>query len=176
MSYSPAGGGAGWMSRYPSGHGADIAALQFLHGAANTNVENTVYDLAALAFQRGLMWTPAATTSFDASHTGCAVVLDLAEGGQSDVGAGWSLAMVPERRRDQNVTEHRASILAGSVIENGIGSNHADRIAGNLGQRTPSGGMSNDRLEGRGGDDAGRRSGPDTAVIGASRAGYSVKI
>ncbi|HSH88839.1 MAG TPA: M10 family metallopeptidase C-terminal domain-containing protein, partial [Ramlibacter sp.] len=179
MSYSPvAGGTSGFMTKYPNEPmPLDIAALQHLYGAAASNVNSTVYDLAAADFQGGFnaVWDAGGTDVFDASRVGRMVTLDLAENALSDVGVA-----IQATAKQNGVTigatyTNTVSIAQGAVIENAIGTSFADRISGNAAANLLAGGAGNDLLEGRDGNDVLEGgAGLDTAVIAASRAGYGI--
>ena len=179
MSYSTvAGGSAGWMSAYPDQPmPLDVAALQYLYGAAPSHAGDTVYDLSATEFAGfATLWDSGGDDTLDASRLTHAVTLDLRDGILSDIGNSVNaMAKAVGGATLKTTYTNTLSIASGVVIENATGSAYADRIAGNDAANTIAGGAGNDRLEGRGGNDTlDGGEGLDTAVISAPRAGYSV--
>jgi len=180
MSYSPvAGTSSGSMSQYPAAPMAlDVAALQYLYGDnASANAGNTVYDLAGANFQGDFqcVWDAGGSDVFDASRIAHAVTLDLGEGARSDVGLSVSATGYTSTSTVRATYSATVSVASGAVIENAVGSGHADTLAGNTAANWLLGGLGNDRLEGRGGNDVlDGGNGLDTAAYGSARAGYSV--
>jgi Ca2+-binding RTX toxin-like protein len=155
----------------------DIAALQYLYGAAPTNTGNTSYDLSTAEFQGfNAIWDAGGNDTLDASHLAHAVTLDLHQGATSDIGATIN-AMA---KTASGVTLNTAytstlSIASGAIIENAVGSAFNDRITGNDFANFIAGGAGSDRLEGRGGDDLlDGGTGIDTAVVDGARASYGI--
>lgn len=179
MSYSPiAGTTSGYLSRYPAEPMAlDIATLQYLYGAADTNAGNTVYDLAGTQFQSGFhaVWDAGGSDVFDASRIAHGVALDLA--GNSDVGLSISATGYGNASGTLRTTyTATVSIAGGAVIENAVGSAYDDSLAGNAIGNQLLAGQGNDRLEGRGGNDILEGDGGvDTAVFDGLRSDYSVR-
>ena len=179
MSYSTvAGGSAGWMSAYPDQPmPLDVAALQYLYGAAPSHAGDTVYDLSAPQFAGfSTLWDSGGNDTLDASHLTHAVTLDLRAGVMSDIGNSVNaMARAVGGATIKTTYTNTLSIASGALIENATGSAYADRIAGNDAANTIAGGDGDDRLEGRGGDDTlDGGQGMDIAVIDAARAGYSI--
>jgi serralysin len=180
MSYSAvAGSSSGYLSQYPSEPmPLDVAALQYLYGSnSGTNGGNTVYDLAGADFQSGFqcVWDGSGSDVFDASRIGHGVTLDLNGGALSSVGASVSAAGYSATGTTRATYTSTVSVASGAVIENAVGSDHADTLAGNAAGNWLLAGLGNDRLEGRGGNDIlDGGDGLDTAAYAAPRAGYSV--
>jgi len=157
MSYSTvAGSTSGSMSVYPAKPmSLDIAALQYMYGAANENTAHTVYDLAGAEFQNGFhaVWDAGGIDLFDASGIAHGVSLDLNEGARSDVGSSvWATGKVGGLAVNVDYTE-TLSVVNGAVIENAKGSGHADVLTGNGAGNSLWGEGGNDRLSGAGGND-----------------------
>jgi serralysin len=157
MSYSTVvGSTSGSMSLYPSRPmPLDIAALQYMYGAADSNSDHTVYDLAGAEFQNGfhVVWDSAGVDLFDASRATQGVTLNLNEGARSDVGASvWASGKVGANAVSVRYTETLA-VAEGAVIENAKGSQHADVLVGNGASNTLWGEGGNDVLQGHGGND-----------------------
>jgi len=178
MSYSPiAGTTSGYMSRYPTEPMAlDIAALQYLYGASDTNAGNTVYDLADSSFQSGFrtLWDAGGSDVFDASRIGHTVSLDLA--GLSDLGVKVSATGYGSPSGTLRTTYTDTLAVAGNaLIENAVGSAYDDKLAGNTAGNQLLAGQGNDRLEGRGGNDLlDGGAGVDTAVFDGVRSAYVI--
>ena len=180
MSYSTvAGTSSGYMSQYPGTPMAlDVAALQYLYGSnTGANAGNTVYDLAATDFQGGFqcVWDAGGSDVFDASRVGHGVTLDLGEGARSDVGLRVTAGGYTDAGTLRATYNATVSVASGAVIENAVGSGHADQLAGNTAGNWLLGGLGDDRLEGRGGNDIlDGGAGLDTAAYATARAGYTV--
>lgn len=179
MSYSPvAGASTGAMSVYPAEPmELDVAALQYLYGAAPAAAGDTRYELASPEFQRGfkVIWDAGGRDTLDASGLARGVTLDLTEGGHSSVGvAVVGSANVDGALRTATYTATLA-IARGAVIEDAIGTAAADSLSGNDADNVLQGGDGNDRLDGRAGSDViDGGAGADTAVYGAARAGFAL--
>jgi Ca2+-binding RTX toxin-like protein len=157
MSYSTLPGGAsGYMTAYPTEPMAlDIAALQYLYGAANQNSGNTVYDLASAQMQTGFhaVWDSNGIDTLDASGVGRAVTLDLHEGARSDIGAHVTANATVNGSSASTTYSSTLTIATGAVIENAVGGAYNDVIIGTDGVNALWGNAGNDRLEGRAGND-----------------------
>lgn len=181
MSYSPvAGARSGWLSDYPAEPMAyDIAALQYLYGAAEQNASDTTYDLAGADFQGRFraIWDSAGNDTLDGSHVGRGIALDLQGGARSDIGTSVTAQAVRNDGTSYNGTfTGTLSLASAAQIENAIGTAFADRLAGNALDNHLSGGAGRDQLEGRGGNDAiDGGSGIDTAIYAGNRATYSIQ-
>ena len=188
MSYSTvAGSTGGYMSKYPGEPMTlDIAALQYLYGAADSNTGDTRYDLASANYQSGFhaIWDSGGIDVLDASGVGRAVALDLNQGASSDIGSSVSASGTLAGASVSTVYTATLSIALGAVIENAIGSAFNDSLIGNDSANRLDGGAGDDRLEGRAGNDVlvggpGNNildggDGVDTAVFASSRASYTI--
>ncbi|MBC7604434.1 MAG: M10 family metallopeptidase C-terminal domain-containing protein [Ramlibacter sp.] len=178
MSYSTvAGGTSGWMSAYPSEPmPIDIAALQYLYGAAQYNTGDTTYDLSSTEFQGfASIWDTAGNDTIDASRLTHPITLDLREGVLSDVGNSVSAMAKSGAATIKTTYTNTLSISSGATLENATGTAYADTISGNDIANAIGGGAGNDRLEGRGGNDRlDGNAGLDTAVINAPHTGYAI--
>jgi serralysin len=170
MSYSPVvGSTTGSLSDYPQDPmPLDVAALQFLYGAAPTNLGDTHYDLSSADFQSGFATIADAggIDVLDASALAHPVTLDLREDARSDIGVVVTGSGVVNG--SESVVEYTAtlSIAPGTVIENAIGSSFDDTITGNAADNVLTGGGGNDVLDGG--------PGIDTAVYSGLFAAYTV--
>lgn len=129
----------------------DIAALQFLYGAAGSAGGDDTYLFGDGLAQIRTIWDSGGNDTIDASGQILPVVIDLGEGAASDIGRRGA-------GRDWNrVADDNVRIAFGTVIENAIGGAGDDRLIGN---------DADNRLEGGGGDDV-LRGGPgmDTFVF-----------
>lgn len=157
-------GGSFGVGRYASAPLMDdIAAAQRLYGAnMTTRTGNTTYGFNSNA---GQPWFTAASSSsvlifavwdadgvdtFDFSGYSNAQIIDLRQGGFSDVGG----------------LIGNVSIAIGAVIENAIGGSGADVIYGNAGDNVITGGAGNDRIDGGLGN--------DTVVFSGNRSQYTI--
>lgn len=141
----------------------DIAAAQRLYGAnTTTRTGNTTYGFNSTADQAWFradsataavifaVWDAGGTDTFDFSGFSNAQVIDLRQGGFSNVGA----------------LIGNVSIAIGAVIENAIGGSGADTIFGNAGDNVLTGGAGNDRIDGGLGN--------DTVVFSGARSQYTI--
>jgi serralysin len=164
MSYSPIAGSAGGsLSAYPQdAMPLDIAALQFLYGAARTNLGDTRYDLAGSAYQSGFATIDDAggVDVLDASAVMNPVTLDLREQARSDIGVAVAASAIVNGTVATATYRSTLAIAPGTVIENAIGSNFADTITGNDSDNVLTGGGGNDVLDGGAGIDSAVFSGP----------------
>jgi serralysin len=188
MSYSTmVGSTGGYLSKYPGEPMTlDIAALQYLYGAAESNTGDTRYDLSSANFQSGFhaVWDSGGVDVLDASRVGRGVTLDLNQGASSDIGASVSASGTVAGASVSTVYTATVSIALGAVIENAVGSAFNDRLIGNDSANWLDGGAGDDRLEGRAGNDVlvggpGNNildggAGVDTAVFASSRASYTI--
>ena len=188
MSYSPVTGTtSGYMSKYPGAPmSLDIAALQYLYGAAATNPGNDVYDVANDDFQSGFrsLWDAGGSDVFDASRVGHRVVLDLRDGAQSDVGAVVNATGYTSTSTVNVSYTATLSVAGGAVIENAVGSAFSDSLTGNAVANRLEGGQGDDTHDGNGGNDVldggqgndkiNGGQGLDTAVYAGFRAGYGI--
>lgn len=178
MSYSPvAGSSSGSLSSYPGEPMAyDVAALQYLYGAASTNTSDNTYDLRD--FQSGFrtLWDAGGNDTLDASGIARGVTLDLRAGGHSDIGATVTAQAMRSDGSSASVAYNSTFTLAdGVVMENAIGSAYADRIVGNDAANRLGGGAGNDTLQGGAGDDVlDGGSGIDTAAYAGHRASFTL--
>jgi serralysin len=170
MSYSPVAGSAGGsMSAYPQdAMPLDVAALQVLYGAAQTNVGDTRYDLSTPEFQGGFATIDDAggLDVLDAGAVPNPVTLDLRESARSDIGVVVTASGVVDGTQTTTTYTKTLAIAPGTVIENAIGSSFADTITGNDADNTLTGGGGNDFLDGG--------PGMDTAVYTGPLAGYTI--
>lgn len=114
----------------------DIAAIQYLYGAAQSAVDDTVYRFEAGRTIWRTIYDTGGEDTLDLSELLDGVRLDLRPGSMSAVGPPADTGGPPQKLT--------LGIAPGTVIENVIGTDHADRIVGNT---------AGNRLEGRGGDD-----------------------
>lgn len=141
----------------------DIAAAQRLYGAnMTTRTGDTTYGFNATAGQPWFtaatassvlifaVWDAGGTDTFDFSGYGAAQVIDLRQGGFSNVGA----------------LIGNVSIAIGVVIENAVGGSGADTIYGNAVDNRITGGAGNDRIDGG--------LGSDTVLYSGNRAAYTI--
>lgn len=167
MSYSPvAGSTSGSLSDYPQDPmPLDVAALQFLYGAAPTNLGDTHYDLSSPEFQGGFATIADAggTDVLDASALAHPVRLDLREDARSDIGVVVTGSGVVNGSESVVAYAATLSIAPGTVIENAIGSSFDDTITGNAADNVLTGGAGNDVLDGGPGIDTAVYSGPAAA-------------
>lgn len=167
MSYSPvAGSTSGSLSDYPQDPmPLDVAALQFLYGAAPTNLGDTHYDLSSPEFQGGFATIADAggTDVLDASALAHPVRLDLREDARSDIGVVVTGSGVVNGTESVVAYTATLSIAPGTVIENAIGSTFDDTITGNAADNVLTGGAGNDVLDGGPGIDTAVYSGPAAA-------------
>jgi serralysin len=117
----------------------DIAALQYLYGA-NTSYAtgNDTYAFSAFDGAIQTIWDGGGYDVLDMSAASYGVTLDLAGGAFSTVASTGS---------------NNLAIAFGTVIEDAIGGNYDDWIAGNGAVNMIDGGAGNDVLTGRGGAD-----------------------
>jgi serralysin len=178
MSYSPvAGSSTGSMSAYPQdAMPLDVAALQFLYGAAQTNLGDTHYDLSTPAFQGGFATIDDAggRDLLDASAVASPVTLDLGEGARSDIGVAVTASGLVNGAASSTVYHDTLAIAPGTVIEDAIGSSFADTITGNDAANALSGGAGDDTLKGLGGNDV-LTGGPGNDVLDGG-AGIDVAV
>jgi len=188
MSYSTvAGSTSGYMSKYPGEPMTlDIAALQYLYGAAALNTGDTRYDLAGANFQSGFhaLWDAGGFDVLDASGVGHGVTLDLNEGASSNIGVSVTANGTVNGVSVSTVYTSTLSIALGAVIEEAVGSAYDDVLIGNGAANRLEGGAGNDRLQGGAGNDvlvggSGVNvlvggDGVDTAVFAAPRASYTI--
>ena len=170
MSYSPVPGSSnGSMSRYPAEPmPLDIAALQFLYGAATTQAGNSVYDLAAADFQGGFrtIWDAGGHDVLDASGLGRGVMLDLNQGGRSNIGVSVLASGIVAGLPMTTTYAQTLAIAFGTIIEDVVGTAAADLLIGNGAANRLRGGGGSDRIEGG--------AGVDTAVFAGPRADYVI--
>jgi len=115
----------------------DIAAVQYLYGAAgSTAADDTVYRFEAGRAIWRTIYDTGGVDTLDLSGLLDGVRLDLRPGSTSAVGLPADTGGPPQRLT--------LGIAPGTVIENAIGTERADRIVGNA---------AGNRLDGRGGDD-----------------------
>jgi len=115
----------------------DIAAIQYLYGAApSTAADDTVYRFEAGRTIWRTIYDTGGEDTLDLSELLDGVRLDLRPGSTSAVGPPADTGGPPQKLT--------LAIAPGTVIENAIGTERADRIVGNA---------ADNRLEGRGGDD-----------------------
>jgi serralysin len=188
MSYSTvAGSTSGYMSMYPGEPMTlDIAALQYLYGAAASNAGDTRYDLASADFQGGfhVVWDSGGVDTFAATGIAHGVTLNLNEGASSNIGVAVSANGSVNGAAVSTVYTSTLAIAAGAVIENATGSAFDDVLIGNAVANRLDGGAGNDQLDGGAGDDVltggtGTNvltggDGLDTAVFAGAKAGYTV--
>lgn len=172
MSYSPvAGSTSGSLSDYPQDPmPLDVAALQFLYGAAPTNPGDTHYDLSSPEFQGGFATIADAggTDVLDASALAHPVKLDLREDARSDIGVVVTGSGVVNGAESVVAYTATLSIAPGTVIENAIGTGFDDTITGNDANNMLTGGAGNDFLDGG--------AGIDTAVYSGPSAAYAISV
>jgi serralysin len=188
MSYSTvAGSTSGYMSKYPGEPMTlDIAALQYLYGAAASNAADTRYDLGSSEFRSGfhVVWDSGGVDTFDATGVAHGVTLNLNEGASSNIGVAVSANGTVNGAAVSTVYTATLAIAVGAVIENAAGSAFDDVLIGNAAANRLDGGAGNDRLVGGAGNDIliggpGTNTleggdGLDTAVFAGSRASYTI--
>ena len=115
----------------------DIAAIQYLYGAApSTAADDTVYR-----FEAGrTIWR----TIYDTGGEDTLDLSELLDGARLDLRPGSTSAVGPPADTGGPPQKLTLAIAPGTVIENAIGTERADRMVGNA---------ADNRLEGRGGDD-----------------------
>ncbi|MGV3580265.1 M10 family metallopeptidase C-terminal domain-containing protein [Brevundimonas sp.] len=141
----------------------DIAAAQRLYGAnMTTRTGDTTYGFNSNAGQNWFsastalsvlifaVWDAGGNDTFDFSGYNTSQVIDLRQGGFSNVGS----------------LIGNVSIAIGAVIENAIGGSGSDQIFGNAGDNVITGGAGNDRIDGG--------LGSDTVVFSGNRSAYTI--
>jgi hypothetical protein len=191
MSYSVLPGyGYGVLSAYPAEPmAADVAALQAIYGAPESNAGDDVYHLDARAWRDGfhVIYDSRGNDILDASALAAGVSLDLAPGARSDIGVQVAALARQASGALVSATYHDTlTIAAGTTIEHAIGTAGDDVLRGNAGANWLIGAGGNDRLEGRAGDDwlmggAGSNAldggtGVDTAIYSGPRESYLVAV
>ncbi|MCB1502068.1 MAG: M10 family metallopeptidase C-terminal domain-containing protein [Bauldia sp.] len=164
----------------------DIAALQQIYGANyNTNADDTVYRWSPATGQmyvddvgQGLpagnkvfltVWDGGGRDTYDFSAYGNALKVDLDPGAWSTISSSQLASLGNGRVAAGNIAN--ALLYKGitaSLIEDVIGGNGNDTIAGNGADNTLAGGPGNDVLSGRGGD--------DTAVFSGDADRYEITL
>ncbi len=156
----------------------DILAIQYLYGAApDTAAGDTVYR-----FECG---EPIWRTIYDVGGTDTLDLSDLLDGVRLDLRPGTTSIVGPPADTGGPPQKFTLGIAPGTILENAIGTDRADRIAGNEVANRIEGRGGRDLLDGREGDDVlvgGRGddrlvggAGEDRAVFAGSSIGYAFK-
>ncbi|MEO1091628.1 MAG: M10 family metallopeptidase C-terminal domain-containing protein [Pseudomonadota bacterium] len=155
MAYAPH---AGIMGRPSTPMLYDVLAIQHLYGAnMATRAGDDVYSFASRDENLLTIWDAGGIDTINLSNQLVGANLSLVEGSFSDVG----ISFRPGNPK-QNV-----AIAFGAIIENGIGSAHADRMVGNEVDNDLRGGAGDDVLVGAGGNDQlDGGAGADIAIYG----------
>lgn len=154
----------------------DVRAIQYLYGAArDTEAGDTVYR-----FEAGeRIWR----TLYDVGGTDTIDLADLLEGVRLDLRPGTTSIVGPPADTGGPPQKFTLGIAPGTILENAIGTDRADRIAGNEAGNRLEGRGGRDLLDGREGDDVlvgGTGddrllggAGEDRAVFAGSSIGYA---
>ena len=137
----------------------DIGAIQYLYGAAgSTAADDTVYRFEAGRAIWRTIYDTGGVDTLDLSELIDGVRLDLRPGGLSAVGPPADTGGPPQKLT--------LAIAPGTVIENVIGTDRADRIVGNTAGNRLEGRGGDDRLDGGAGDDVLLPGAGDDRVVG----------
>jgi serralysin len=121
----------------------DIAALQYLYGvSATARSSNDTYAVSSA--ETNFIWDGAGIDSINASHLAQGATIYLTPGYWGHVGPS---------RASTITSAGQITVNFGTVIENLIGSGHADSLYGNALGNQIQGGGGNDRIEGWDGGD-----------------------
>lgn len=122
----------------------DIAALQYLYGVSPTSrATNDTYAVSSAT--ANFIWDGDGIDSINASSLGQGVTIYLTPGYWGYVGSSKATTIT---------SAGQITVNFGNVIENLIGSGHADSLYGNASGNQILGGGGNDRIEGWDGDDS----------------------
>lgn len=139
----------------------DIAAIQYLYGANEaTAAGDTSYAFAAGERIWRTLYDVGGTDTIDLSDLAKGVRLDLRPGALSEVGPPADTGGPAQRKT--------LAIAEGTLIENAIGTEAADRILGNNAANRLEGRSGNDTLEGGAGDDLLVPGAGDDKVVGGA--------
>ena len=143
----------------------DIAALQYLYGPSTTSrAGNESYKIDNT--QPHFIWDGAGIDTVDASAATQGVTLFLEAGEWGYFG---------EAKASTITTAGQVTVNFGTVMENAIGTSHADRITGNQVANQLQGGAGADVLNGLAGNDSlDGGDGQDTAVYALAASNYTV--
>jgi serralysin len=146
----------------------DIAALQYLYGVSPSARAGDDRYLLSAAPGGKFIWDGAGLDTLDASALAEGATLYLEPGFWSHVGA----APAPRITDPGQFT-----INFGTLVENLVGTDHADRLHGNGSANAIDGGGGDDQLEGGAGDDTlDGGAGADVAGFTGPRADYDVVL
>jgi serralysin len=121
----------------------DIAALQYFYGvSANSRSSNDTYAVSSAT--ANFIWDGAGIDAIDASNLAQGATIYLTPGYWGYVGS---------TKTSTITSAGQITVNFGTVIENLIGSGHADSLYGNALGNQIQGGGGNDRIEGWDGDD-----------------------
>ena len=121
----------------------DIAALQYLYGVSTTaRSSNDIYAVSSA--ETNFIWDGNGIDSIDASGLGQGATIYLTPGYWGYVGSSSASTIT---------SAGQITVNFGTVIENLIGSGHADFLYGNASSNQVQGGGGSDRIEGWEGDD-----------------------
>lgn len=145
----------------------DVLAIQHLYGANDThNADDTLYTFAPDHAHFLTIWDAGGDDTLDASDQVLPVDVDLRAGAFSSVG-------IYSSTFDQWRATDNVAIAYGAIIENAVGSAHADTLTGNDTANVLSGNSGDDDLRGNGGDDRlDGGAGIDTAWYALAAAAY----
>ena len=121
----------------------DIAALQYFYGvSANSRSSNDIYAVSSA--ETNFIWDGNGIDSINASSLGQGATIYLTPGYWGYVGSSSASTIT---------SAGQITVNFGTVIENLIGSGHADFLYGNASSNQIQGGGGSDRIEGWEGDD-----------------------
>ena len=121
----------------------DIAALQYLYGVSTTaRSSNDIYAVSSA--ETNFIWDGNGIDSINASSLGQGATIYLTPGYWGYVGSSSASTIT---------SAGQITVNFGTVIENLIGSGHADFLYGNASSNQVQGGGGSDRIEGWEGDD-----------------------
>ncbi len=139
----------------------DIAAAQYLFGpAAATEAGDTAYRFEASE----RIWL----TLYDTGGTDTIDVSDLLEGVRLDLRPGSTSAVGPPADTGGPPQKRTLGIAPGTILENAIGTDRADRLIGNDAGNRLEGRGGRDRLEGGAGDDVLDGGAGDDRLVGGA--------
>lgn len=139
----------------------DIAAIQYLYGAAKTTAAgDTLYRFEA----GSTIWR----TICDVGGCDTLDLSDLSEGVRLDLRPGSSSAVGPPADTGGPPQRFTLSIAPGTIVENAIGTDRADRIVGNDAANRLEGRGGDDRLDGGAGDDRLLPGGGNDRILGGT--------
>lgn len=121
----------------------DVAAVQYLYGAAQTNTGNTTYQVSNAKTQVLTLWDAGGIDTLSAANQTLACRIDLGAGHFSDIGPYGS-----------GLAHNNVAIAFNTIIENATGGTGGDTLIGNGSNNLLIGGGGADKLTGGGGGDS----------------------